>query len=62
MDKLSQSMDVEKDRQKATLAERIAEKRKQHQERVKQKHNVEMTQEMLAQKVERDELSNKQVS
>ena len=61
MAKLADSMDSEKARQKQLLADRIAERKKQKESSLKQKHGVEMEQELVKQRKQRDELSEKQV-
>lgn len=61
MEHLSQSMDEEKNRQRAAIAERIAKRKEQKGESLKQMHSAEMKQELLKQRAERDELADKQV-
>ena len=61
MAKLIESMDNEKSRQKNALADRIAERRRQKETSLKQKHDVEMDQELVNQRKQRDDLNEKQV-
>ena len=58
---LSQSMDEEKARQRQAIADRIAKRRQQKEESLKQLHGSEMKQELLKQRAERDSLADKQV-
>ena len=61
METLSQSMDEEKARQRQAIADRIAKRRQQKEESLKQLHGAEMKQELLKQRAERDAFADKQV-
>ena len=58
---LARSMDVEKQRQLASLSEKIAERKKRKAAALQQRHNAEMAKELMNQQDERQKVEDDQV-
>ena len=58
---LARSMDVEKQRQLASLSEKIAERKKRKAAALQQRHNAEMAKELMNQQDERQKVEDDKV-